>query len=145
MIKNHNFEFTYNGVAILRFPNGMRFDRENRTDCEDSFQLISPDGSFRLNIEFFRSTKGAKELIEELNTPEEHEIICPPRAIRTAKGVEGYTIVYAIGDGCYEEYTLDLRDETRFNFWLLHKRSTTYDSELYEQVKKEMLENIIKI
>ena len=144
MNKLQNYKFTYNGTASFTLPEGMRLDRENRTAYEDRFQLVSPDGTLRLCIEFFNSTKSARELIEELND-REHEVICPARAITAPTGIEGYTITYSEGEDRYEECTLDLGEDVRVNFWLLQKRDTPCDQSLYEQVKKEVLENIQKV
>ena len=47
MIKHRNFEFTYNRVVSVRFPKGMRFDSESRTEGEDAFHLVSEDGCLR--------------------------------------------------------------------------------------------------
>ena len=141
MIK-HNYEFTYNGIASFTLPEGMCLDHENRGAYDDSFQLISPDGRLRLYIEFFRSSKSAEELIEELNDPAEHEVLCPPSAIRTPAGSGGYVITYSVGEERYEECTLELGSDARINFWLLQKTSNPCDQSLYEQVKQEVLENI---
>ena len=141
MIK-HNYEFTYNGIASFTLPKGMCLDREARGAYDDSFQLISPDGRLRFYIEFFKSSKSAEELIEELNDPAEHEVLCPPRAIKTPAESEGYVITYSVGDERYEECTLEFGSDTRINFWLLQKASNPCDHSLYEKVKQEVLENI---
>ena len=145
MIKNHNIEFIYNNVASLRFPDGMRFDSENRTATEDSFQLVSPDGRLRLCIEFFTSTKSTRELIEELYSVSEHDFILPPSKITTPTGIEGHYTTYKNGDDCYEETTLDLGGDTRLNFWFLYKNSNPCDLSFYKQVKEDLLKNIIKL
>ncbi|MBR5143438.1 MAG: hypothetical protein IKW53_00145 [Clostridia bacterium] len=142
MIKNHNIEFIYNNIASLRFPDGMRFDSENRTDTEDSFQLVSPDGRLRLCIEFFRSTKSARELIEELYSESEHDFVMPPYSVTTPTGLEGYLTTYKIGDECYEECTLDFGGDVHCNFWFLYNASNPCNRDIYKQVKADLLENI---
>lgn len=142
MILHQDNQFIYNGIASLHFPEVMRLESENRTATEDKFQLISPDGKLRLCIEFFSSSKSAKELIEELNDPEEHEIIFPIRAIKTPTGVRGYVITYAVGNDRYEEGTLNLGGDARFNYWLWQERGNPCDYSLFEQVKSDLLDNI---
>ena len=142
MTTHQHYKFTFNGTASLTLPDGMCLDHKNRSDCDYSFQLISPDGRLRLYIEFFTSQRSAKELIEELNDPAEHEIIFPPCAIKTPAGSEGYIITYAVGKECYEECTLDLGGDVRINFWFLRERGKPCDLAFYEQVKNRLLENI---
>ena len=142
MTKHLNYEFIYNGIASLTLPEGMCLDRENRTADEDSFQLISPDGRLRLCIEFFISTKNARDLIEELYSLTEHDFILPPCSITTPTGIEGYFTTYKIGDECYEECTLDFGSDVHCNFWFMYQASKPCCKDLYKQVKKEVLENI---
>ena len=145
MIKHSKFEFTYNCIVSVRFPDDMRFDSESRTEGEDAFHLVSEDGRLRLCIEFFTSSKSAKELIEELYSESEHDFILPASHITTPTGLEGYYTIYKIGEECYEETALDLGNETRINFWFLYNASNPCKRDLYEQVKKELLENIRRI
>ena len=145
MNKNHNIEFIYNNVASLRFPDGMRFDSENRTATEDSFQLVSPDGRLRLCIEFFTSTKSTREHMMELYTDVSCDFILPPSKITTPTGIEGHYTTYKNGDDCYEETTLDLGGDVRLNFWFLYKKSNPCYLSLYKQVKADLLENIRKV
>ena len=145
MIKHRNFEFTYNSIVSVRFPEDMRFDSESRTEGEDAFHLVSEDGRLRLCIEFFTSTKSARELIEELYSLTEHDFILPPCSVTTPTGIEGHYTTYKNGDDCYEETTLDLGGDARLNFWFLYKKSNPCNRDLYKQVKKELLENIRKV
>ena len=142
MILHQDNQFIYNGIAAVQFPNGMCIDCDNESGGEDRFQFVSPDGKLRLCMEFFTSSKSARELIEELNDPEEHEIIFPIRAIKTPTGVRGYVITYAVGDDRYEEGTLNLGGDARFNYWLWQERDNPCDYSLLEQVKSELLDNI---
>lgn len=140
MILHQDNKFIYNGIAVVPCPSGMHIDSANSYD--DSLQFVSADGKLRLCIEFFISSKSARELIEELNDPEEHEIIFPIRAIKTPMGVRGYVITYAVGNDRYEEGTLNLGCDTRFNYWLWQERDNPCDYSLLEQVKSELLDNI---
>ena len=140
MITQHNNKFIYNGVASVQLPSGMCIDSEN--SYKDSLQLVSPDGKLRLCVEFFTSAKSARELIEELDDPAEREIIFPIRAIKTPTGVRGYVITYDEGEDRYEEGTLNLGGDARFNYWLLQKKSNRCDYYLLERVKTELLDNV---
>ena len=140
MILHQDNKFIYNGIAEMPCPSGMCVDNANIYD--DSLQLVSPDGKLRLCVEFFTSSKSARELIEELNNPEENEIIFPIRAIKTPTGVRGYIITYAVGKDRYEEGTLNLGGDERFNYWLWQDRDNPCDYSLLEQVKTELLDNI---
>ena len=142
MSKLQNYKFTYNGTVSFTLLEEMRLERENRTAYEDRFQLISPDGTLRLCIEFFTSSKSARELIEELYSLTEHDFILPPCSVTTPTGIDGYFTTYKIGDDCYEECTLDLGGDTRINFWFLYKASKHCNRDLYEQVKNELLDNV---
>ena len=54
-------------------------------------------------MEFFSSSKSARNLILELDNPEEYEIIFPIRAIKTPTGARGYVIPEIIKkDGAYD-------------------------------------------
>ena len=145
MTKNHNIEFIYNNIASLRFPDGMRMDSENRTENEDSFQLVSPDGLLRLCIEFFTSTKSTREHMMELYTDVSCDFILPPAKIKTPTGIEGHYTTYKNGDECYEECTLNLGGDVRLNFWFLYNWSNPCNFDIYSQVKKDLLENIRKV
>ena len=140
MIKHQDNQFIYDGIAAVPCPSGMCIDSAN--SYEDSLQLVSSDGKLRLCIEFFTSSKSARELIEELNDPKENEIIFPIRAIKTPTGVRGYVITYAVGKDRYEEGTLNLGGDARFNYWLWQERDNPCDYSLLEQVKTELLDNI---
>ena len=142
MITHQNHKFIYNGIASLALPNGMCVNYDCEGMSQDTFELISPDGGFRLVIEFFTSTQSAKELIEELIDLEEHEVTAPPCAITTPTGLEGYVIKFTVGRENYEECTLDLGGDERCNFWLMHETGKPYDKALYERVKAEVLGNI---
>ena len=142
MTTHQNYKFTYNNIASLTLPEGMCLDREKRGAYEDCFHLISPDGRLRLCIEFFTSTKSARELIEELYSLTEHDFILPPCSVTTPTGIDGYFTTYKIGDDCYEECTLDFDGDTHINFWFLYNASNPCNRDLYKQVKNELLENI---
>lgn len=140
MITQHDNKFIYEGIASVQLPSEMCFDREN--SYEDSLQLVSPDGKLRLCVEFFNSSKSARELILELDDPAEHEIIFPMMAIRTPTGARGYVITYQEGEERCEEGTLDLGGDARFNYWLLQNMSNRCDYWLLERVKTTLLDNI---
>ena len=142
MITHKNHQFIYNDIASLELPNGMCIHYDCGVTPDNDFHFIAPDRSVRLVIEFFTSTKSAKELIEELNERDGYEVLCPPSEITTPAGVNGYSITYATRREHYEEWTLDLGGEERCNFWLMYKRNMPCDEALYEQVKCEMLDNI---
>lgn len=139
MITHQDNQFIYNGIAVVPCPSGMRIDIANSYD--DSLQLVSPDGRLRLCIEFFSSSKSARELISELSDSEECEVIFPIRAIKTPTGVRGYVITYAVGKDHYEEGTLNLGGDERFNYWLWQERDNPCQYSLLEQVKSELLDN----
>ena len=141
MIKHQDNKFIYEGIASVQLPSEMCIDREN--SYEDSLRLVSPDGKLRLCVEFFNSSKSAKELITELDDPAEHEIILPIRAIRTPTGVRGYVITYQEGEDRYEEGTLDLGGDARFNYWIMQNMSNRCDYWLLERVKTTLLDNIM--
>ena len=143
MIKHQDNKFIYEGIASVQLPSGMCIHHEN--SYEDSLQLVSPDGKLRLCVEFFSSSKSARDLIEELNDPVEHEIIIPIRSIRTPTGVRGYVITYIESEDRYEEGTLDLGGDARFNYWLREKRDNRCGYSLLEQVKTELMENVMSI
>ena len=140
MITQQDNKFIYEGISSVQLPSGMSIDQEN--SCEDSLQLVSPDGKLRLCVEFFSSAKSARDLIEELDDPAEREIIFPIRAIKTPTGVRGYVITYDEGEDRYEEGTLNLGGDARFNYWLLQKTNNRCDYYLLEQVKTELLDNV---
>ena len=140
MIKHQDNKFIYEGIASIPCPDGMQIDNEN--SYEDSLQLVSADGKLRLCVEFFNSSKSARELITELDDPAEHEIILPIRAIRTPTGVKGYVITYQEGDERCEEGTLDLGGDARFNYWISQNMSNRCDYWLLERVKTTLLDNI---
>ena len=140
MILHQDNKFIYEGIASVQLPSGMCIDQEN--SYEDSLQLVSPDGRLRLCVEFFTAAKSARELIVELDDPAEREIIFPIRAIKTPTGVRGYVITYDEGEDRYEEGTLDLGSDARFNYWLLQKTSDRCDYWLLERVKTELLDNV---
>ena len=142
MITHQNHKFIYNEIASFELPNGMCINYDCEAMSQNSFELISPDGSFRFVIEFFTSTKNARELVEELNDPSEHDVLCPPCAITTPTGLNGFTITYWAGKEHYEEYTLDLGDNERCNFWLMSKINKTLNRDFYEQIKTEFLANL---
>ena len=142
MITHQNHKFIYNDIASLEFPNGMCINYDYEAASQNNFELISPDGSFRLVIEFFTSTKSAKEHIEEWCYSDNHEIISPPHPITTPTGLTGYIIKFTSGREHYEECTLNLVGNERCNFWLLHKAGKHYDKNLYDRVKSELLESI---
>ena len=141
MITQQDNEFIYEGIASVQLPSEMCIDSEK--SYEDSLQLVSPDGKLRLCVEFFNSSKSARELITELDDPAEHEIILPIRAIRTPTGVKGYVITCQEGDERWEEGTLDLGGDARFNYWILQNMSNRCDYWLLEQVKTTLLDNIM--
>ena len=140
MITHQNNQFINEGIASVQLPSGMDIDREN--SYEDSLQLVSDDGRLRLCVEFFNSSKSARELIVELDDPAEREIIFPIRAIKTPTGVRGYVITYDEGEDRYEEGTLDLGGDARFNYWILQKTNDRCDYWLLERVKTELLDNL---
>ena len=39
MITHRNFEFTYDGIVLVRFPVDMRFYSKSRMDGEDLFRF----------------------------------------------------------------------------------------------------------
>ena len=140
MITQQDNEFIYEGIASVQLPSEMCIDSEN--SCEDSLQLVSPDGKLRLCVEFLSSAKSARDLIEELDDPAEREIIFPIRAIKTPTGVRGYVITYDESEDRYEEGTLNLGGDVRFNYWLLQKTNNRCDYYLLERVKTELLDNV---
>ena len=140
MITQQDNKFIYEGIASVQLPSGMCIDQEN--SYEDSLQLVSPDGKLRLCVEFLSSAKSARDLIEELDDPAEREIIFPIRAIKTPTGVRGYVITYDEGEDRYEEGTLNLGGDARFNYWLLQKTNNRCDYYLLERVKTELLDNV---
>ncbi len=142
MITHQNHKFIYNGIASLELPNGMCINYDCEGMSYDNFELISPDGGFRLVIEFFTSTKSTEDLIEEMGEREGHAVIYPPHAVTTPTGLEGHAIEFWSGREHYEECTLDLGGNARCNFWLLYKIPKPYDAKLYERVKNELLANI---
>ena len=142
MITHQNHKFIYNGIASLELPNGMCINYDCEGIIQNCLDLISPDGGFRLVIEFFTSTRSAKDLIEEMGECEGHDILCPAHAVTTPTGLEGYAIEFCSGREHYEECTLDLGGDERCNFWFFHETGKPYDAELYERVKTELLNSI---
>ena len=142
MITHQNHKFIYNEIASFELPNGMCINYDCEAMSQDNFELIAPDGSFRFVIEFFTSSKNARELIEELNDPSEHDVLSPPCAITTPTGLNGFTITYWAGKELYEEYTLDLSDNERCNFWLMCQINKFLERDFHERVKAEFLANL---
>lgn len=142
MITHQNHKFIYNDIASLELPNGMCINYDCEGVIQNCLDLISPDGGFRLVIEFFDSTQSAKELIDEVGEGEEHEVTFPAHAITTHTGLEGYAIKFTVGSEHYEECTLALGGDERCNFWLLHETGKPYDEAHYERVKAELFENL---
>ena len=142
MITHQNHKFIYNGIASLEIPNGMCINY----DCEgitlNALDFISPDGGFRLVIEFFKSTRSTEDLIEEMGEREGHDVLCPTHAVTTPTGLKGHTIEFWSGREHYEECTLDFGGTHRCNFWLLYRINKPHDAELYERAKAELLDNL---
>ena len=62
MITHQNHKFIYNGITSLELPNGMYL---NYGMSQDIFEIVSPDGGFRLVVEFYNSTKSPRRDLEE--------------------------------------------------------------------------------
>lgn len=142
MITHQNHKFIYNGIASLELPNGMCINYDCEGIIQNCLDLISPDGSFRLVIEFFTSTRSAKDFIEEMGECEGHDVLCPPCAVTTPTGLEGYAIEYWSGREHYEECTLDLGGDKRCNFWLMYETGKPYPEAHYIRAKSELLDTL---
>ena len=142
MITHQNHKFIYNDIASLELPNGICINYDCEAMSQDNFELISPDGGFRLVIEFFNSDKNIKWDLEEWCYYEDHVVINPPQPIITPTGLVGYIATFSSGDDNYEECTLYISDTERCNFWLWHRTGKPYDKAHYERVKAELLDTL---
>lgn len=142
MITHQNHKFIYNGIAALALPNGMCVNYDCEGMSQDTFELISPDGGFRLVVEFYNSAKSPRRDLGEWCYSNGHEVTSAPQAITTPTGLAGSIAKFTVGNEHYEECTLSLVGDERCNFWLMHETGKPYDEAHYERVKAEVLENI---
>ena len=142
MIRHQDHKFIYNEQVSFELPNGMCFDFHPETDLwEDGFQLIAPDGSFKLVLVFTTVDKSAQTFAAELYEERENiHVVEPVHEIVTAGGIKGYATLCEYTDEVVDEITLDLPGEhhalLNVHFW---RQKKPYDQVLYEQAKQEFL------
>lgn len=145
MIQHQSGHFVYNDRAAIRLPNGLCIDYFPDCTYADAFQLIAPDGSFRLLLGFHDVEKDARTFLEELSeTFDQFTILEPVHAIENRKGILGYATAYALSSEICEEVSADLPGEPQALFFARFWRTKDkpFDQELYEQAKAELLQQL---
>lgn len=146
MILHQDHKLIYNGQATFELPNGMCFDyHPDFSIWEDGFQLIAPDGSFTLTLTFLTADKPAKIFAEEIYVERDIDhIIEPIYEIETENGIKGYATSFAYTDEMVEEISLDLPGEHHalFNVRLWRRLDRSYDEQLWEKAKADVLRSV---
>lgn len=146
MILHQDHKLIYNGQATFEFPNGMCFDLHPENPLwEDGFQLIAPDGSFKLTLTFLTVDKSAQTFAAEIYEESDNlHAIEPVHMITTEDDLTGYATTYAYTDEVVEEVTLDLPGEHHalLNICLWRRRDRPYDEQLWEQAKADVLRSL---
>ena len=148
MIQHHHGHFTYNHHTTIRLPDGLCLDFSHEVIREEAFELVAPDGSFRLVIELWETPRGAQTFTQEIY--EEHDCITalePVRAIQAPCGLSGYTTTYALSSEILEEIVLDLPGEPHalLNAWFSREKGKPFDETLYARAKAELLAGIRQV
>ena len=145
MILHQNNRFIYNNRIAVRIPNGLCIDFTHEVIRTDALELIAPDNSFRLVVDFVDTHKGAQTFTEEIY--EEHDSIAtvtPIHAVKASCGLSGYAIAYALTAELLEEYVFAIpgAPAALINVWFSRIKDEPYDEHLFEQAKQEVLNSI---
>ena len=145
MVLHKNNRFIYNNTVAVRIPNNLCMDYSFEVLREEAIELIAPDESFHLVIEFQTTPRNARTFTKEIY--EEHDRITaidPVRPIEALCGVSGYTTTYDLVTEILEEFAFDIPSEPHvlLNIWMSRAKGTPYDTELYAKAKRDVLESI---
>ena len=145
MVLHKNSRFIYNNRIAVRIPNGLAMDYSHEVLHEEALELMAPDESFRLVIEFWDTPKGAQSFVSEVY--EECDCITtlePVHAVTAPCGLSGWATTYALSSEILEEFAFSLPGDTPalMSIWLSRFSDRPYDADLYEQAKAEVLANI---
>lgn len=145
MMLHQEHQFIYNHRTAIELPNGMCLDYGYEVEGKDDFHLISPDGSFKLVIEFFSTTKNSQKFLEEIFEETTSRIATEPiHEIKTAKGVTGCTTIYETSYEVYEECAFDLGgpEHALLDVWTMRFKDRPYNEELCKRAVAEVLASI---
>ena len=145
MVLHQNNRFIYNNRIAVRIPNGLALDYSHEVLREEALELMAPDGSFRLVIEFWDTPKSAQSFASEIY--EEHDCITPLVSVHDVTapcGLSGYATTYALSAEILEEFAFALPGDTPalMSVWLSRFSDRPYDEALYLQAKAEVLQGI---
>ena len=148
MIQHHNGHFIYNHHIATTLPNGLCLDFSHEVIREEAIELVAPDASFKLVIEFWDTPKSALTFTAEIY--EEYDCIValePLRAVEAPCGLTGYATTYALSEEILEELVLDLPSEPHalLNAWFSREKSKPFDEALYARAKAELLAGIRQV